>query len=113
MTHDDPEPTPADNTEGDTNTLVAVPDYAITKVDNLAGPAVPGQTFQYTFTLADYDLFFFDPLISEADLGWTLEGQGGVVEVSDWRFGFGPLFPELVPGDYTLTIDPENSARSR
>ena len=45
-----PDPTPADNTDSDTDTLDAAPDYTITKDDALA-TAQPGDTITYTITV--------------------------------------------------------------
>ena len=45
-----PDPTPADNTDSDTDTLDASPDYTITKDDALAA-AQPGDTITYTITV--------------------------------------------------------------
>ena len=50
VTHDDPDPTPGDNTDDDTDPVVAAPDYVITKTDGVTS-AKPGNTLTYTITV--------------------------------------------------------------
>ncbi|MGB8166059.1 MAG: Calx-beta domain-containing protein [Chthoniobacteraceae bacterium] len=52
VTHDDIEPTPADNTAADTDTLLSAPDYQITVTDNRTS-AKPGETVNYVITVTN------------------------------------------------------------
>ncbi|MCB1965678.1 MAG: hypothetical protein KDI64_06405, partial [Candidatus Accumulibacter sp.] len=68
-----------------------------------------GQRALHTFTLADARQVYVDVLTNNSNFSWSLSGPRGV-EVSNRSFGatdgvHGLSLLDLVPGDYTLTID--------
>jgi RHS repeat-associated protein len=72
--------------------------------------AQPRQRDQYTFTLANTTLTYFDNLTNDANLLWSLQGPAGTAVsgrqfvVSDGSSVANPVL-RLVPGDYTLTVE--------
>ena len=73
--------------------------------------AIPGQTDQFTFHLAQDTRVYFDALTANSSLTWTLAGAAGTVanrnfyySDSDTLGGTNP-FMLLRAGDYTLTVD--------
>lgn len=46
------DPTPGDNTGSDTNTIIATPDYVLTK-ENSGDSLVPGETTEYTISVTN------------------------------------------------------------
>jgi hypothetical protein len=74
--------------------------------------SVPGESDQYTFTLASPAKLAFDVISPDnGNFTWTLVGPGGVTFVgnrgfqSSDSFDFTPPFMNLPAGDYTVTID--------
>jgi hypothetical protein len=69
---------------------------------------VPGETDRYTFSLTAEKRLLFDTSASDASIYWSLEGPRGQ-EVADRPFAAtgwsGNPTVDLVPGDYTLTVD--------
>ncbi|PHR92220.1 MAG: hypothetical protein COA78_33630, partial [Blastopirellula sp.] len=71
---------------------------------------VTGEQNQYTFTLAEGSLLYFDSLTSNYDLNWSLAGPAGIL-VDGRSFAFsdaGSIFDPVIrafAGDYTLTVD--------
>ncbi|KPJ75957.1 MAG: hypothetical protein AMJ54_13385, partial [Deltaproteobacteria bacterium SG8_13] len=64
-----------------------------------------GQKDIYSFTLASDARLVFDSLTSASGFTWSLEGPAGPV-VTDNGFLFSDgLLPDLVAGDYILTVD--------
>jgi RHS repeat-associated protein len=74
-----------------------------------------GEQDRYTFTLSSGSRLYFDALTNNTSLAWTLTGPAGTV-VSGRRFtasdggSVGNPVLNLIPGDYTLTIDPPGDA---
>src|SRR5262249_28039841 len=74
--------------------------------------ASPRQRDQYTFTLADASLLYFDALTNDASLTWSLAGPAGTA-VSGRAFtasdsgsiSSNPVLNLIAPGDYTLTVE--------
>jgi len=70
----------------------------------------PGGKEEFTFSLADRSLLYFDSLTNRGDLVWSLTGPLGDV-VTGRRFDRSDSFDEAAPvfkllaGDYRLTVD--------
>ena len=66
--------------------------------------ATAGEQVDYTFTLADHALLWFDSLISSGALDWSLVGPAGSVvnTQSIWADSSAPI--SVGPGDYVLTV---------
>src|SRR5579863_9875558 len=78
--------------------------------------AVPGQTNQYTFSLANATQIYFDSQTPSPRIDWTLQGPTGTV-VSDKSFASsdanqvqGQAALSLAPGAYTLTVSGQGTA---
>jgi hypothetical protein len=73
--------------------------------------AEPRQRDQYTFTLVNAALTYFDAQTNDANVTWSLEGPAGTAvsnrpfDQSDAGGIFANQVLRLVPGDYTLTVE--------
>jgi len=73
----------------------------------------PGQTANYTFTLASATSAYFDPLTDNSNLNWTLTGPNGVV-IANRSFTNSDSYDQssvdlqLAAGAYTLSVQSVN-----
>ncbi|HNI80523.1 MAG TPA: CARDB domain-containing protein, partial [Rhodocyclaceae bacterium] len=73
--------------------------------------AIPGQTDQFSFHLAQDTRVYFDSLTANSSLTWTLAGASGSVVSRNFYYsdsdGLGGTNPFMLlrAGDYTLTVD--------
>ncbi len=72
----------------------------------------PGRQDTYVFSLPTPQRFYFDALYAPADTRWTLSGPEGTVvnargfgSSDSWGISDGNAVLNLVPGDYTLSVD--------
>lgn len=79
-----------------------------------ASIGVPGESDDYTFTLASAARVGFDTLTDNGNLQWSLTGPGGFLLVNNRNFQNSDSFDISVPfidlaaGSYTLTVDGTN-----
>lgn len=104
------------NTGIDTYTMnvhrvVATAPVALAVSEGTTGYIVtPGQSVEYSFTLADRSLLHFDSLTNNASLNWTLAGPSGTIvaartfDRSDSANFNNPIL-DLPAGEYSLVVD--------
>ncbi len=112
------DPTPGDNSDSDTTTVSATPDFAIDKDDNSADPA-PGDTVVYTLSFANNGNqgadgivlsdtvpanTVFDPVTSTPGWSCTPDNQAG----SDCTFAAGSLAGGGATGDSDFAVIIDN-----